>query len=351
MGERIDDLARVRIWDEDRFERYIHEWAYTLQRKGTYGKVVWAPGSGDKGRDIRAYVTDEKGEWDNFQCKYYRAALAPGDVWIELAKLCHYTHRGDFTKPRKYYFVAPHDLGPDLSGLIKQGTKLRDKLLREWVKTGKGSIAEKLAPLDDKLKAHVDAYDFDTIDCLQQRDVIEALKHTEYYRRVFGGVALVRPKPDPVPDQPAPNETNYVQELLGAFAQHLKIDLAALTDEVLQMQPELSAYLKVSRSCFYSAEGLHRFGRDTFPTTHCFEDLQDQVYVGVLGVANNRHSDGYEKVRAVTTEAGKLQLGNHFLVGQKLVEVRDLHGICHQIVNTRDGRLAWVVKPKENGDG
>ena len=345
MGERPDDLVRVRIWDEDRFERYIHEWGYTLQQQGKYGKIVWAAGAGDKGRDIRAYVTDESGEWDNFQCKHYRAGLAPNEAWIELAKLCYYTHRGDFTKPRKYYFVAPHDLGPDLSGLIKKGDEIRKQLLVAWRKTGKASIAGKLVPLDAALEAHVDSYDFNTIDCLQQRDVIEAIKPTEYYRRVFGCGGLVRPKRDKVPDVPTAKETNYVQELLGAFAQHLKIDLAALTEEVLKKRPDLNAYLNVARTCFYSAEGLERFGRDTFPTAHCFEELQDQVYVGVLGTANNTHDDGYAKVRAVTTEAGKLQLGNHFLVGQNLVEVLDLHGICHQLVNAKDGRLEWVVKP------
>ncbi len=46
----------------------------------------------------------------------------------------------------------------------------------------------------------------------------------------------------------------------------------------------------------------------------------------------------------MTTEAGKLHLGNHFLVGLKLVEVQDRQGICHQIVNMNDGRLVWVVK-------
>jgi hypothetical protein len=351
MGEAIDDIVRVRGWDEDRFERYIHEWAYTLQLSGAYGKVVWAPGSGDKGRDIRAYVTDETGIWDNFQCKFYKNPLSPSDVWLELAKLCLYTLRGDFTKPRKYHFVAPHDLGPELSGLIGQGVKIRNLLLDEWAKTGKSSIAKKLVPLDPQIKAHVEAYDFDTITYLQQRDVIEAIKPTEYFRRVFGCRGLIRPKPEPLPESPAPVETNYVQELLAAFAEHLKIDSLAMTEDVLKKRPDLAAYLKVSRTCFYRAEGLYRFGRDTFPTSHCFEDLQEQVYVGILGVANDPHADGYAKVRAVTTEAGKQELGNHFLVGLKLVEVQDRQGICHQIVNSKDGRLEWVVKSKERVNG
>ncbi|WP_406699144.1 hypothetical protein V5E97_09720 [Singulisphaera sp. Ch08] len=62
-GESYTPLERLRIWDEDRFEAYVHEWLFSLKQAGKYGKIVWAPGSGDKGRDVRAYVTDEQGEW------------------------------------------------------------------------------------------------------------------------------------------------------------------------------------------------------------------------------------------------------------------------------------------------
>lgn len=351
MGERVDDLARVRVWDQGRFERHTHEWAFTLQSLGRYAKVVWAPGAGDKGRDVRAYLTDESGEWDNYQCKYYKDPLAPGDVWLELAKLCVYTHRGDFSAPRRYYFVAPHDLGPSLSNLIGKGDEIRKLLLTEWGKTGKKSIAEELTPLEPALRTYVEGFDFGIISSRSQRDILDDLKGTEYHKRVFGCGGLRRPPAEPIPDHPAPDETNYVEALLAAFAEHLRIDRGALTEQVLQQRPDLVNYLGVSRKCFYRAEQLYRFGRDTFPTAHCFEDLQDQVYVGVLGVAMNSHPDGFAKVTAVTTEAGKLDLGNHFLVGLKLVEVQDRHGICHQIVNTADGRLAWVVQPKEAGRG
>ncbi len=344
MGERIDDLTRIKGWDEDRFERYIHEWAHTQKNRGVYGKIVWAPGSGDKGRDIRAYVTDESDEWDNYQCKFYKAPLTPGNVWLELAKLCYYTHRKDFTVPRKYYFVAPYDAGPSLSDLFGKREEIRDGLLAEWGKSGKEAIATKLVPLDGPLRTYVEAFDFGIVTSKPQRDILDDLRETEYYKRVFGCGGLVRPKPEPIPEQPAAAETNYVEALLAAFAEHLQVDQAKLTQEVLQKNPELTAYLKVSRTCFYRAEQLHRFGRDTFPTSHCFEELQDQVYVGILGVAMGHHADGLAKVRAVTTEAGKLHLGNHFLVGLKLVEVQDRQGICHQIVNMNDGRLVWVVK-------
>jgi hypothetical protein len=349
MGERIDDLARIKTWDDTRFERYIQEWAQTQKNRGVYGKIVWAPGSGDKGRDIRAYVTDEAGVWDNYQCKFYDHPLAPGEAWLELAKLCLYTHRQDFSVPRTYYFVAPHDIGPTLSTLFGQSDEIRKLLLVEWAKSGKDSIATKLAPLDDPLRAYIAGFDFGIITSKFQPDILDDLRETEYFRRVFGRPGLVRPKPEPIPPDPDPKETNYVEALLAAFAEHLQIDRADLTKEVLQKNPNLAAYLKVSRACFYRAEQLHRFGRDTFPHSHCFEELQDQVYVGVLGVASSKHADGFAKVTAVTTEAGRVELGNHFLVGQKLVEVQDRHGICHQIVNMKDGRLVWVVNSKGNG--
>jgi hypothetical protein len=140
-GENIEPLDRLRMWDERRFERYVHEWAFALSQRGHCGKVVWAPGSGDKGRDIRAYVTDILGEWDNYQCKYYKSPLTPGDAWLELAKLCLYTHRGDFRTPRAYYFVAPHDLGPELSTLIESPERIAPRLLTEWGKTTKEGIS------------------------------------------------------------------------------------------------------------------------------------------------------------------------------------------------------------------
>ena len=347
FGESYTPLDRLRIWDEDRFEAYVHEWLYAMKRAGKYGKIVWSPGSGDKGRDVRAYVTDEQGEWDNYQCKHYKNALTPGDAWLELAKLCLYTFQKVFRKPRKYYFVAPFDLGPDLSTLVESPEKFNALLIKEWEKDSKGGIASKLVPLDAALRKSVEEFDFRIVTFKPQREIVEEIEDTEFYKRTFGCGGLVRPPLDPIPDAPAPEEGNYVQALRVAFAEFLGVEAEDATDEVIGGNPALNRFYKVSRECFYKAEQLYRFGRDTFPTSHCFEDLQEQVYVGILAAASSRYDHGFAKAMAVTAEAGKLQLGNHFLVGLKLVEVRDCHGICHQIVNSNDGRLDWAVKPKE----
>ncbi len=145
-GEAIDLIARVKSWDSSRFERYVHEWAYTLQTGGKYGKVVWAPGSGDKGRDVRAYVNDETGPWDNFQCKFYKDPIMPSEIWLELAKLCQYTFDGVFTVPRKYYFVAPKDVGPDVSNLIGNSDEIRKQLVTAWTKEGSSARRRRRRP-------------------------------------------------------------------------------------------------------------------------------------------------------------------------------------------------------------
>ncbi|WP_165253626.1 ABC-three component system protein [Paludisphaera soli] len=351
FGEKIEPLDRVRSWDEDRFEAYVHEWAFTCFRRGEYGKVVWAPGSGDKGRDVRAYLSDEKGAFDCFQCKFYKDPLTPSDAWPELAKLCLYTQQGAFRVPRKFYFVAPKDLGPELSTIIEDPAQLRARLIEAWEKTTKDGVAARVAPLTPELRRYVESFEFGIVTFKPQREILEDLKDTDFYRRKFGGGGLTRKPLEPVPSHPMPNEENYIHSLRLAFAEYVDIPVGELTDSMLRDRVDLSHIYDASRKAFYSAEQLYRFGRDTYPTAHCFEDLQDQVYAGVLGVAFSSHPHGFAKVVAVTTEAGKLALGNHWLVGLNLVEVGDRQGICHQIVNSADGRLTWATRVRESTNG
>ncbi len=280
-----------------------------------------------------------------------QGCIAPGDAWPELAKLCLYTHRRAFRIPRRFYFVAPKDLGPELSTLIENPDELKAGFLEAWKKPTRDGVAAKVAPLTDELKQYVESFDFSIVSVKLQREIIEDLKETEFYRRKFGIGGLQRKPLEPIPDEPTPDEENYVQSLRQAFAEYVGIMLGGFTDQILRGRPELSQMYDASRKAFYSAEQLYRFGRDTYPTAHCFEDLQDQVYAGILGIAFSSHPHGFAKVVAVTTEAGKLAFGNHWLVGLNLVEVGDRHGICHQIVNAADGRLTWATRPKEPADG
>ena len=99
---KIIQLDSPKEWED-----FISEWAEGFDEP--YTQVVDLGGPGDKGRDIVGYLGDPLSdcEWDSYQCKHYDHPLWPTDIYTELGKLCVYTHRGDYTVPRRYRFVAP----------------------------------------------------------------------------------------------------------------------------------------------------------------------------------------------------------------------------------------------------
>lgn len=119
-------------YSAEQWEEFVTEWASSLTR--SYAKVEHVPGAGDKGRDIICLVSEPQraGQWDNYQCKHYDRPLYPSDVWLELGKLCFYTHNGDYPMPRVYRFVAPHDVGTTLNHLLQHPDQLRAQLIAEW---------------------------------------------------------------------------------------------------------------------------------------------------------------------------------------------------------------------------
>jgi len=87
-------------------EKFARQWA--LLKKG-YFQVERFSGAGDMGRDVVGYLSKERheGDWHNYQCKQYGSAV-PLDVGLrELGKILYFAQRGEFTAPKKYFFVAP----------------------------------------------------------------------------------------------------------------------------------------------------------------------------------------------------------------------------------------------------
>src|SRR5690606_10979247 len=113
-GIPVPKPIRVKNFSPDEWEEFIEEWATSLQ--STYVKVRRFGGSGDCGVDIAAFCTDKGFEdtCDNYQCKRYANPLRPGDIWVELGKVIYYSHIGEYTPPRKHYFVASLGVGTTL---------------------------------------------------------------------------------------------------------------------------------------------------------------------------------------------------------------------------------------------
>lgn len=71
-----------------------------------------------------------------------------------------------------------------------------------------------------------------------------------------------------------------------------------------------------------------------------FEDLQEDIYSGVIETAEGSHQSGLERLSSVLTAAGQLDLQSHKLISVSYMT--DRKGICHQLAN--EDRLIWVEK-------
>lgn len=334
-GLPVHPEDRVRLFSADQWERFVQEWVDSLRDE--YELVERCGGAGDMGRDVIATVKGGKGAWDNYQCKHYQKALAPGDVWIELGKLAYYTLKGEYSYPRAYFFVAPQGVGPTLSNLLKKPRALRDGLLSNWDKACRTEITKtEVVECDTAMKAYIESLDFSIFQTKPLLRIIEGHAKTRWHAARFGGGLPQRPGPLAPPSVPAANEAVFVSELRLAYAQHLKQDVKNI-DAELAARDDLREHFHDARVEFYSAEGLRTFSRDTLPQGE-FEKLQDEVHSGIKDDVRGAHADGYQRVLAVVRTARALQLTSNPLTTR--IHTRDRGGICHQLAN--DGKVRWV---------
>lgn len=333
-GPPIHAADRITLYSDKEWERFVHEWVDSLRDE--YDLVERCGGAGDMGRDVIASVKGDRA-WDNYQCKHYRESLKPSDIWLELGKLAYYTKRGDYSYPRRYYFIAPRGAGTKLSNLLKKPAELRGELLKNWDSHCRDCITKtEIVECDATMKAHLQKLDFSIFQTTPVLRIIEAHAKTRWHTARFGGGLPPRPEPLTLPPVPADNETGFVRELRRAYADHLKQEIADL-DAGLGVHDDLREHFHDSRVEFYSAEVLRTFSRDTLPPGE-YEKLQDEVHSGIKDEVRAHHADGYQRIIAVVKTARILPLTSHPLISR--MHNRDRGGICHQLAN--DGKVGWV---------
>ena len=333
-GPPIPAIDRIKLFSDTQWEDFVLEWADSLRDR--YARVDRCGSAGDMGRDVIATVKDASGVWDNYQCKHYKDSLKPTDIWIELGKLAYYTRRGDYTYPRRYFFIAPQGAGTKLSNLLKKPEELRAGLITNWNAYCRGGITSTVVTeLDDELRAHVEGLDFSIFDATPPLRILDEHAKTRWHVARFGGGLPPRPPAATPPNEPADTETAFVRELFRAYGDHLKQPVDVVGD--LAHVAELREHFGDARLEFYSAESLRSFSRDTLPPG-TFEKLQNEVHSGIRDEVRGDHADGYRRVVAVVRTARTLPLGGHALHGR--MAVRDHGGICHQLAN--DGKVRWV---------
>lgn len=327
----------LQTYSSGEWEDFIVEWTEGFQPK--YHQVIRMGGAGDKGRDVVAYLSDPtkpNAEWDNYQCKHYDHPLRPSDVWVELGKLCVYTHRGDYTIPRRYRFVAPRGVGPKLHDLLKKPEELKKQLIASWDKECKTAISDsEIIPLETGLLAHVEAFDFSIVWFVTHQELLNQHRDTRYWYQRFRVEPPSRPPPGKPSDEVLPHELHYVKCLLEAYGDNLKRPLTSSSE--LTNFPHLLKHFRHSRECFFSAEALARFSRDNF-LPGAFDEVQNHIHAGVYDTTLVCHADGFHCVLKVAEVAMTLPLPDSEL--KPYIGPADRKGICHHLANNR--RLTWI---------
>ena len=337
-GPAILPQARVFLFSAAEWEAFINEWAGSLEE---YEQVERTGGAGDRGCDVVALTSLTTQVWDNYQCKHYDHPLTPGDIWLELGKVCYYTFAGAYSIPRRYRFVAPRDVGTSLANLLRRPAELKAGLLQAWsAKCENGITATQSTPLTPELQAHIGAIDFTIFGYQPVLQIIEAHKTTPYFVPRFGLGLPPRPAAATPSEDLAGHETRYVQQLLSAYSDNAG---STLTDHT-SLPRAYEGHFKRSRENFYAAESLRNFSRDTLPEG-TFEHLQNQVFDGVVDVCESTHACGFTRLKATTMQAAQLSITSSPLIGK--TDVADMHGICHQLANT--DRLVWVPEGGRSG--
>lgn len=336
-GPLTEPIILLQGYDATKWERFITEWAIGCL-KGKYATVWKSKGSGDKGRDVVGFCTEpiSQSEWDNYQCKHYADPLTPSDVWLELGKLIYYCFTKEFQPPKSYKFVAPKGIGGKLLGLIEKPDELRNELVGAWPKYCEGEIVKgKTFKLEGDLKKYLDIFDFSIISFLEPQHLIEMHSQTKWHPTRFGG-GLRKPRPIPSmpPNELAENEQIYAKELTLAYGDQEKKDL---TIEQVVGHEVYGVHFKRQRENFYEAESLKRFAEETLAEAARYEDLEQQIFDGVIDVVESTHTNAFDKVKDALKTAKTVQISDHPLSGQ--LRPSDRGGICHQLVNKM--RFKW----------
>lgn len=336
-GRSFPPQQQILLYAAEEWEEFIREWVHS--QTSNYMKVVRLTGAGDQGIDVAGLTDDAAlhGAWDCFQCKHYAAALAPTTAYPEIGKILWYSYLGHYKSPRAYYFIAPKGCGQKLQKLLLGPQKLSSAIISGWEKYCRSALTATEVPLEGEFKTYVEAFDFSIFSYRTPLEIIDAHRSTPYYVSRFGSGLPNRPSSTPPPPEIGFEESEYVKRLFEVYSEECGDDVPS--SEVLKAKnPRLQSHLDRQREYFYSAEALRNFARDAVPQG-TFEDLQNEVFDGVVDIEQASHSSAMTRLNSVTQAASGLSITANGLIS--VTRVQDRKGICHQLAN--HNRLRWKI--------
>lgn len=336
-GIPIPKTQRVQLFSADEWEEFAEEWASSFE--SSYHCVKRFAGAGDKGLDVVGFIASNQFSdgWDNYQCKFYDKPLTPSNVWVEFAKIIYFTKCGEYTAPRKYYFVAPKQIGTKLGKLLANAPKLKEELKVNWEKHCEDGITSTAKiKLEGDLLAHFESFDFTIFDSVSLVRMIEQHVSTPFHAVRFGGGLGNRPKPVIPPEDTVSMDHRYIRQLLSVYAQSIGDDQQSPDLSLLDKDDSIRNNFRRQRERFYHAESLRNFSRDTVPSG-VFEALQDDIFDGVVDMCESQHACGMDRLNATMSQAANVTVDASALTS--VTRTRDKQGMCHQLVN--ESRLNW----------
>lgn len=335
FGKLYPPSQQIKLFSPEEWEEFTLEWAFS--QKDQYISVVRESGGNDMGIDVAGF-TDENGtngQWDNFQCKHYKNALTPSDIFVEFGKMIWHSFLGKFTPPRKYYFIAPQGCGIKLSKLLRDPQKLKEEVRLNWEKYCQRKITDTLEiKLEGELEAYFNSFDFSIFGTKEALELIEDHKKTKFHAVRFGGGLNQRPQPVSPPSNISDDETNYIKKLLSVYQE--QTGQGVLTIENLISFSNWTKHFNKQREFFYCAESLKNFSRDNVPNG-TFEELQREILDGVFNLTFGNYPRKLDKLHAILNQATSLNLTSNALIS--VVRTSDKSGICHQLANIDE--LDW----------
>jgi hypothetical protein len=330
MNVRFDRL--IISMKDDELEQFCRRW---VERKAGYFEVKRFGGSGDLGRDVVGFVTSQRheGEWDNYQCKQYRARLDKGRGILAIGKVLYWASRDKFSVPRYLNFVAPGGINATLLTLINKPSALKAALIADWDQYCATKIVDnqKIA-LDQRLLDAINSFDFAKVCTIDVDEMLADKAAVPLLVEMYGADPGEYPKAA-VPATVQPEELAYLTALVEAYSDREKSPFAS-HDDVLEHAVH-GQDLRMHRERYFEADGFQKFYRDN-TSPEVIATFRKDIRFGIHDMLKKPAPDELARVEAVMAHAGTVTPAGP-LARYAYVPVKQ--GICHHLVN--DGDLSW----------
>lgn len=330
MNVRYDRL--ILAMKDDELESFCRAW---VEKKADYFEVKRFGGSGDLGRDVVGFVSAKRheGDWDNFQCKQYRARLDKGRGLLAIGKVLYWASRGKFTTPRHFFFVAPRGINASLSDLINKPSELRLALIDNWSQYCAGKIIDNQhIALDEDLLGVIDSFVFSNVSTIDVDEMVSDKAAVPLLVKLYGADPGEYPRAA-VPVIVQSSELAYLMALVEAYGDRESLAFSNY-DEVLAHEvhgPDMCA----QRERFFEADGFQKFYRDN-TSPDVISTFRRDIHFGIREKLKAHAPDQLARVEATMTQAGMVTPAGP-LARYAYVPVKQ--GICHHLVN--DGEIDW----------